>query len=132
MCDAPKTPTHPLGDVSLPYFHCHSGELYYVFGTLGQFGLPFRDLSDLTFSRYILDTWTAFGRTFNPNPEQEWLEARGYVDTLATVKSEESWEPVRKGSKKPLRAFTGGNSISEGWKEVEQCDLVGYPLDYYL
>jgi len=42
VCEAPKTAAHPYGDPSLPYFRCHSGELYYVFGNLARQGLPVR------------------------------------------------------------------------------------------
>lgn len=38
VCDPPKTASHPNGDPSLPYFKCHSGELYYVFGNLACMG----------------------------------------------------------------------------------------------
>ncbi|KAG5220135.1 alpha/beta-hydrolase [Salix suchowensis] len=68
-CEAPITASHPSGDPSLPYLQCHSGELYYVFGTLGQFPLPFRDDDDLGFNQFILDSWASFARTFDPNPQ---------------------------------------------------------------
>jgi hypothetical protein len=37
-CEAPKTAERPLGDVRLPYYRCHSGELYYVYTVLSVHG----------------------------------------------------------------------------------------------
>lgn len=122
----------PNGDPSEAYFQCHSGELYYVFGTQGQFGLPYRDAEDLAFGQYTLDVWSAFGRTFNPNPSVGWLKARGYTSTLKQLEGESIWEPASRKNAKPLRIFDGKTVVSQPWKDQKQCDLLGYPLNYYL
>ncbi|KAJ6468234.1 hypothetical protein C8R45DRAFT_938165 [Mycena sanguinolenta] len=63
ICDPPITATHPFGDPSLPYFQCHSGELNFNFGNLGQANLPFRDEFDLPFEQVTANAWTSFART---------------------------------------------------------------------
>ncbi|GME47041.1 carboxylesterase from carbohydrate esterase [Neofusicoccum parvum] len=78
VCEAPRTSTHPAGDPTQEYFKCHSGELYYVFGNLVRSGLPLRDEGDVPFAQHVLDAWTAFARTGDPNPDAAWLRARGY------------------------------------------------------
>ncbi|KAJ7679377.1 cholinesterase [Mycena polygramma] len=130
ICDPPVTPTHPFGDPSLPYFQCHSGELFFNFGTLGQSipGLPFRDEHDLPFEQVTVDAWTAFARTFNPNPEAAFLAARGYAGTAAALRAWGPWEDVR--SSEPVRALAWP-SRGSGWLEQAQCDLLGFPLDFY-
>ncbi|KAG9312339.1 Alpha/Beta hydrolase protein [Chiua virens] len=76
-CIPLATEEYPHGDPSLPYFRCHSGELYYMFANLGQSALPFRDWNDLVLSQVVADSWTAFARTYDPNPSPAYLAARG-------------------------------------------------------
>ncbi|KAJ7153841.1 cholinesterase [Mycena filopes] len=125
ICDPPVTPTHPFGDPSLPYFQCHSGELNYNFGNLGQSSLPFRDAFDLPFSRFTVDAWTAFARAYNPNPSAAFLAARGYA---GTPREWGLWEDA--GGARPVRILSWP-SRNSGWLEGEQCDLLGFPLDFY-
>ncbi|KAF8585026.1 cholinesterase [Ramaria rubella] len=129
VCDAPKTPSHPFGDTSLPYFQCHSGELYYVFGNLGQFSLPFRDDTDLLMSQLSLDLWVAFASTFNPNPSQAYLSARNYQNTLAEVRRSGTWEPVN--VQNPTLRRMDFPSSQNAFEEIEQCDFLGFPLSFY-
>ncbi|EOD43465.1 putative candidate carboxylesterase from carbohydrate esterase family ce10 protein [Neofusicoccum parvum UCRNP2] len=74
VCEAPRTSTHPAGDPTQEYFKCHSGELYYVFGNLVRSGLPLRDEGDVPFAQHVLDAWTAFARTGDPNPDAAWVK----------------------------------------------------------
>lgn len=128
-CEAPKTPEHPLGDTNLPYYKCHSGELYYVFGTGIRQGRPPRDQEDIPFSQYLLDSWTAFGRTADPNPEKSFLKARGYTNTSAVVERVEPWKPT---SAKHLKSrILNVEPREEEFRELAQCKLLGLPLDYY-
>ncbi|GBE88738.1 hypothetical protein SCP_1401430 [Sparassis crispa] len=62
VCDAPPDATHPYGNPSEEYFKCHTGELYFFFGTLPS-DRPYRDAEDLPFMQTALDAWTAFART---------------------------------------------------------------------
>ncbi|KAF2626476.1 cholinesterase [Macroventuria anomochaeta] len=130
-CEAPRTPEHPFGDPSLPYYKCHSGELYYVFGTLVREGARIRDDDDIRFSQYVLDSWTSFARTGSPTPDPRLLEARGFTNTSALVRAAGTWAPVEeRGNGKELRVLNIG-ARSEGWREVEQCEALGFGLDYY-
>ncbi|KAJ7767305.1 hypothetical protein B0H16DRAFT_1716925 [Mycena metata] len=107
ICDPPATPTHPLGDPSLPYFQCHSGELYFNFGTLGQAQLPFRDKFELPFEQHGV-------------PGCAGVQRDGCSAGL--------WENV--ASTTPVRVLSWPIRNS-GWLEQEQCDLLGFPLDFY-
>jgi carboxylesterase type B len=129
-CEAPKTAEHPLGDPSLPYWKCHSGELYYEFGTAIREGRQPRDQDDIPFSQYLMDTWTAFGRTKNPNPDLEFLQARGFTNTSAVVKKVAPWKPTSARESK-LRVLDV-RPRDEGFREVKQCEVLELPTDYYL
>ena len=130
-CEPPRTPSKPYGDPSLPYYKCHSGELYYVFGTLVREGAHIRDDNDIPFSQYVLDSWTAFARTGVPVPEERFLEARGFKNTTAFVRRAGEWASVEDaGGGKALRVLDV-ETRSVGWEEVEQCEALGLPLGYY-
>ncbi|KAF7324697.1 Cholinesterase [Mycena kentingensis (nom. inval.)] len=128
LCDPPATKSHPFGDPSLPYFQCHSGELYYHFGTLGQDARPFRDALDLPFSQLILDSWASFARTYNPNPSPAFLAARGYATTASALRDWGAWREV--GSDEPVRILAWPSRGSD-WLEREQCEVLWFPLDFY-
>ena len=129
------TADHPNGDPSLEYFKCHSGELFYVFGSLPA-SLPFRDAQDLPFMRRMVDIWSAFARTFDPNPDPRFLAARGFTDTLEQLAREERWTPV---GERDLRGGLGGRPVRElQWESVmvpfgerAQCEFLGFPLDFF-
>ncbi|CAA7270608.1 unnamed protein product [Cyclocybe aegerita] len=133
-CNPPTTAAFRNGDPNLPYFRCHSGELYYTFGTLGQDSRPFRDSADLLLSQVTVDAWSAFVRTFDPNPSTAYLIARGYMPTLKELSRAGKWERVRSGS-----LSTSGNPVrvldaktrNVAWREREQCDLLGYPITMF-
>ncbi|ORY09488.1 Alpha/Beta hydrolase protein [Clohesyomyces aquaticus] len=129
LCEAPKSAAKPHGDPTQEYFKCHSGDLYYAFGTLERQGRPLRDEDDIPFSQYIVDTWTSFARDGNLNPDLEFLVARGYTNTLAKIKRTGSWKPVQAG-KQTLRILNT-DVRDEGFRELEQCAALGYPLEYY-
>jgi carboxylesterase type B len=129
-CEAPVTPAHPYGDVDMPYYKCHSGELYAVFGTtVSQKRVP-RDQNDVPFSQYIVDTWSAFARTGDPTPEKRFLNARGFYNTSMYVDRAGAWEPAGASNQKPVRVLDV-NVHDEGWREVEQCEALGSGLEYY-
>lgn len=131
VCNAPITEEYPYGDPSLEYFKCHSGELWYVFGTLPTTA-PYRDDQDLPFMQRMLDVWTSFARTYNPNPDPGFLLARGYTGTLLQLSEEEPWLPVTTATVglTPLRTLQWQSFMSE-FAEQPQCDYLGYPLDYF-
>lgn len=129
-CEAPRTAEHPNGDPGLEYYKCHSGELYYVFGTLVREGVSIRDQDDIRFSQFVVDSWTAFARRGVPVPERGYLEARGFVNTTALVNKARTWKPVGSGKGRELKILDI-ESRSEGWREVEQCEALGLGLGYY-
>ncbi|KAF9234816.1 Alpha/Beta hydrolase protein [Melanogaster broomeanus] len=129
-CVPPVTAEYPYGDPNLPYFNCHSGDLYYTFGTLGQVALPFRDWNDLVFSQIVVDAWSAFARTYNPNPSGAYLVARGYTNTTTALMQGGLWEHVTPHAETPLRIFNVPLSNAP-YLEQAQCELLGYPLTYY-
>ncbi len=131
VCDAPKTATHPDGDPELEYFKCHSGELYYVFGTISRMGLPLRDENDLPFTQFVMDSWASFARSYDPNPDRGYLEARGYVNTTKELEIARKWEPVRLGDDGKQMRELQWPSKQVGFRDVEQCKMLGWPLDYY-
>ncbi|OCL13561.1 cholinesterase [Glonium stellatum] len=131
VCDAPKTSSHSYGDPSLEYFKCHSGELFFVFGTLYRQGLPSRDDLDIPFSQYALDSWTAFARSYDPNPDHDFLAARGYTNTTNMLLRSGRWESVCE-DEPMLRQLQAPISLDVGFREIKQCEALGFPLDYYL
>ncbi|KAK0622982.1 Alpha/Beta hydrolase protein [Immersiella caudata] len=126
VCEAPRTASRPYGDTSLPYFRCHSGELYYVFGNIVRQGLPFRDEGDLMFSRMVVDLFSAFVREGDPNGGGGYNKARGYEVW------EGGWGAVKgkEGRVRVLDWKEGGEDRGrmEGWREVEQCEGIGIGL----
>ncbi|KAI8969416.1 carboxylesterase from carbohydrate esterase [Trametes punicea] len=131
VCEAPITPEHPLGDTSQEYFKCHSGELYYVFGTLPA-DRPYRDDQDLPFMQRMVDIWSAFARTFDPNPDPHFLAARGFTNTAQQLAEESRWEPVTKANLHgaPVRELQW-DSFMTSFGQQDQCRFLGFPLTYY-
>lgn len=129
VCQPPVTASHPNGDPSLPYLRCHSGELYLVFGNVAFQGLPERDGDDLAFEQLTLDSLTSFVRTYDPNPERGFLEARRYTNTSGELERAGPWRPATKGDL-TLRALTW-EPYQDGFRELQQCEAVGLPLTYW-
>ncbi|OJJ43546.1 hypothetical protein ASPZODRAFT_73964 [Penicilliopsis zonata CBS 506.65] len=87
--------TFPVG-TEQPYYRCHSGDLYQVFGSYYIFDQPIRAPEDIGHTNLQQDLWGAFARTGDPNPEREYLRARGYHDALA-LRDEFFWEQYQGG-----------------------------------
>lgn len=111
---------------------CHSGELFYVFGTLPQ-SLPFRDANDLPFMQRSMDTFSAFIRTFNPNPDPSFLTARGFTGSVAQFARQTKWEPVTTANLNgsPLRMFETPTDRMSVFQELSQCDFFGFSLNHF-
>ncbi|KAI0631083.1 carboxylesterase from carbohydrate esterase [Trametes polyzona] len=131
VCEAPITPEHPLGDTAQEYFKCHSGELYYVFGSLPA-NLPYRDDQDLPFMQRMVDIWSSFARTFNPNPDPRFLAARGFTSTAQHLAKEAKWAPVTKANlhRAPVRELQWDSLMLPSGQQ-EQCEFLGFPLTFY-
>lgn len=129
VCQPPITAEHPYGDPSLPYARCHSGELYLVFGNVAFQGLPERDENDLPFEQLTVDSFTSFVRTYDPNPDRGFLEARRYTNTSDELDRAGAWRPATKGDL-TLRALTW-ESYQDSYRESQQCEVLGLPLTYW-
>ncbi|KAL5319891.1 hypothetical protein ACEPPN_012949 [Leptodophora sp. 'Broadleaf-Isolate-01'] len=127
-CNAPTTLSHPLGDTDMEYFKCHAGDVIWPFGVLLRV-LQARDEIDIPFSQLILDYWTSFARTHDPNPDLGYLKARGYWSSIAQLKVAGKWDEVK--ASKPTARWLQWNGRQVPFEEKEQCDALGLPLDYY-
>jgi hypothetical protein len=128
ICAAPITASHPHGDPSLEYFKCHAGDLANTFGNVARVGFPDRDGLDAKFGQLVTDYWTAFARNQDPNPQMGYLEARGYWNTIAQVTKSGVWEKVK--AEEPRMMELQWNSVMMPFRDVEQCAVLGFPLDY--
>lgn len=116
-------------------YRCHSGELFYVFGTQVYWGLPSRDQYDVPMSQFALDSWTAFARTYNPTPAAAYLNARGFSNTTKALKESGSvWQPVGNSTAGQTLRLMQYPPVEEGfgiYGPQSQCVALGFPLDYY-
>lgn len=80
----------------------------------------------------MVDTWTSFARTYDPNPDPEYLAVRWYNNTLAAIYEEEPWQAVTAANLDvaPLRTLQWASFMGP-FAEQAQCDDLGYPLGYY-
>ncbi|OZJ03345.1 hypothetical protein BZG36_04204 [Bifiguratus adelaidae] len=129
-CDAPITPEFPYGDPSQEYFKCHSGELMYVFGSLDRLSQPLRDNDDLPFMQFIIDTWASYARSYNPNPDPAFLQARGFTNSSNELEMAGQWQPINTG-KVTMRQLQWP-SFQTDFIELQQCNSLGFPLSYYM
>ncbi|KAJ6014582.1 alpha/beta-hydrolase [Penicillium herquei] len=74
--------TFPVGKPETPYYRCHSGDLYEVFGTYYIFDQPVRVPEDIYYTNAVQDMWGSFARTGNPNVDPAYLRARSYYSTI--------------------------------------------------
>jgi hypothetical protein len=104
-----------------------------VFGTLYFNGLPPRDENDIPMSQFIVDSWSAFARTYNPTPSAAFLSARGFSNTTTEIQHAGStWQPVTEDNL-TLRLLEYPSveepfSIYDGQAE---CRALGFGIDYY-
>ena len=132
VCQAPPTHAYPFGDPNKEYFKCHSGELYYVFGSLLFNGLPPRDDFDIPMSQFTLDTWSSFARTHNPTPDLRFLQARGFTNTTTEILRSLPWEQVGDGRRR-LRLMQYP-SLEEPFGIYDgqvECEDLGFGIGYY-
>lgn len=129
-CDAPATEEFADGDPGREYMKCHAGEQMIVFGTVLRAGLPDRDGLDVGFMQLVVDYWSAFGWNRDPNPDAEYLRARGYHGTLAQVESVGAWKAAGADEANLMGLqWDGGH---RELREAEQCEALGIPLDFWL
>lgn len=136
VCETPPVPGYPFGNPSeSEYFKCHSGELDYVFGGLSYKGEPDRDGLDIPMSQFVGDAWTSFARTFDPNPDPGFLNARGYTNTTMFDSMSDHWDALDISNKDDLklRVFQvpSFQAPFEIFSSREKCDAFGFPIDFY-
>ncbi|KAJ4324321.1 hypothetical protein N0V94_001379 [Neodidymelliopsis sp. IMI 364377] len=112
-----------------PYFRYHSADVPWIFGTLNRI----REPEDLWSVQLVSSYFGSFVRSGDPNPDLKFLQARGYDKVIEGVRGFSQWGQVDGGKKSgdEIR-FLDWPSKNTGFVDVDQCNWLGYPLDYYL
>lgn len=126
-CDAPRTEARPHGDPDGEYYKCHAGEQLLVFGNVRRAGQADRDGLDVPFTQLVVDYWSAFARTGDPNPDRAYLRARGHHASLAQVEATGAWKSV--DPLRPTIRLLQWNGAQVPFVEQSQCEALGLPLD---
>ncbi|KAL4810107.1 Alpha/Beta hydrolase protein [Aspergillus unguis] len=104
----------------------NNSPLPFIFGNLGQID----DSIDLDAAQLISAYFAEFIRSGQPNPDPEYITARGYKTTLDVINAFDPWQPVRDSSGKiQLLDFPPETTT---FRDLEQCDFLGFPIDYLL
>lgn len=127
----PASPGYPDGNPNLPYFRFHGADMPWVFGAFNT-GLQFRDQEDWWSVQLSVAYFGAFVRTGNPNPEEGFLKSRGYATVQKGVKEVGKWREVGVGGEKGSMMVIDWPGKVEEFADLEQCDWLGYPVDYYV
>ncbi|KAF1938820.1 alpha/beta-hydrolase [Clathrospora elynae] len=126
----PNNLGQPLNDNPRnPYFRFHGADMPWLFGTLDRI----REPEDLWSEQLVSSYFASFVRSGDPNPSLGYLDVRGYDKVIEGVKKYGSWGQIdaTKKSGDEIRLLDWP-SKSASFQDVEQCDWLGYPLDYYL
>jgi carboxylesterase type B len=109
-----------------PYFRFHGADMPWAFGTLNTI----RDPNDLYSVQLVSGYFASFVKTGQPNPDARYLSVRGYDKTIEGVRKSGQWQQVQ-GKQGPIKHldFPSPNS---GFVDTEQCEWLGYGLDYYF
>lgn len=108
------------------YFRLHGSDLGFTYGNQN----PLRDERDLQASQLISGYYAAFAKSGSPNPDEAYLEARGYTDTLSAVRQTGTWDPVH-GVQGPAKQLDYPSPTID-FPETQQCAFLGYSISYYL
>ncbi|KAF7884855.1 hypothetical protein EAF00_010673 [Botryotinia globosa] len=127
----PSSPGYPDGNPNLPYFRLHGADMPWVFGAFTT-GLEFRDQEDWWSVQLSVSYFGAFVRTGNPNPEEGFLKSRGYATVQKGVREVGKWNQVSVGGEKGSMMVIDWPGKVEEFADLEQCDWLGYPVDYYV
>lgn len=112
-----------------PYFRFHGADMPWVFGTLSTI----REPEDLWSEQLVSSYFGSFVRNGDPNPDLKYLQVRGYDKVIEGVKNYGQWNQVDGGKKSGDEVrLLDWPSTNTGYVDVEQCNWLGYPLDYYL
>jgi carboxylesterase type B len=126
----PNNLGQPLNDdPNNPYFRFHGADMPWLFGTFNRL----RNAEDLWSGQLVSSYFASFVRDYDPNPDLKYLDQRGYDKVIEGVKKYGSWEEVDEGKKSGDEVrLLDWPSRNTGFVDVEQCNWLGYPLDYYL
>ena len=102
----------------------------FIFASWRRWGLPERDENDTPFTQLIIDSWSSWARTRNPNPDPAYLQARGYVNTTRELQSAGLWQPVTAESQTLRWLQWPSEQVPFG--HSAQCAALGQPLDYFF
>ena len=92
-------------------------------------GRPDRDGYDTPFSQLILDMWTSFGRTFDPNPDPKFLELRGYTNTSSQLAKSGPWIEVNPDA--PTERKLDWPTRQTPFDALDRCKFLGLTLDQF-
>ncbi|KAL1901814.1 hypothetical protein Sste5346_001517 [Sporothrix stenoceras] len=126
-CTPDKTESRPHGDPDAEYYKCHAGEQMIVFATEARDGLPDRDGFDIPFMQLVVDYWSTFARTGDPNPSIDYLEVRGHNATLQQITATGAWTAVNASA--PTVRLLQWNGATVPFGNAERCAALGIPLD---
>ena len=101
-----------------------------MFGTFQYVGLPIRDQFDVPFAQFSVDTWSSFARTSDPNPSWAFLAARGFSNTTLELQVAGPWLQMQVDN--PTLRQLQWPSLQLPLNERAQCDVLGFPLTYYV
>jgi hypothetical protein len=116
----------PNNDTNLPYFRQHGSDMPTVFGNLASL----RNADDLSTIQLGTAYFGAFTRQLQPNPDPNYLKARGYTDVLAAIAKTSKWESVT-SKNGPIRLIDHVPAAS-GFVDLPQCAWLNYSLEYYF
>lgn len=108
------------------YFRLHGSDLGFTYGNQN----PLRDERDLQASQLISGYYAAFAKTGSPNPDETYLQVRGYESTLAAVQETGIWDFVH-GEQGPAKQLDYPARTID-FPEIQQCAFLNYSLSYYL
>ena len=122
----PNEPGYPNGNPNLPYFKLHDSDKPWIFRNLDVL----RDDNDLYSIQLTTAYFAQFVKTGDPNPETDYLRARGYNKTLEGIEKGDPWKPVG-GKEGPIHLLDYPSTWTT-FLDVEQCAFLNYSIDYLL
>ncbi|PSR88646.1 Carboxylesterase family-domain-containing protein [Coniella lustricola] len=117
-------------DAEAPYFRLHGSDLGFTYGNQD----PLRDERDLEASQLVSGYFASFTKTGSPNPDERYLEARGYESTLAAIRETGLWEAVsdQRAKDVPVGKQLDYPAVTVEFPDRKQCGFLNYSLEYYL
>ncbi|KAF9912795.1 hypothetical protein EC991_008657 [Linnemannia zychae] len=103
---------------------CHAQDLIPVFGTGAMLPLTFQVDDDARFARQIIDRWTTFAKTGNPNPSSELPGVENSNPDVAGI----NW-PAYDGSTNPMLELGVESKVSTNADQAE-CTFFDNVLQY--